>query len=74
MNKVIKSIIEIVIPIFNAYICVFGIIGIYTTYGGKMTDTVGFMCIPILVAMVYGAYIGYKAVENVNHNSKKVVE
>ena len=71
MNEIIKSIIEIAIPIFNAYICVFGIIGIYTSSGGKMSDRVGFMCIPILIAMIYGAYIGYMAVENVNRKSKK---
>ena len=66
MEKAIKQALEIIIPIFNAYLCMFGILGIYIFSGGKLEDRLGFLIIPLIVALIYGAYVGYKAIENVN--------
>lgn len=58
-----KNLVKILLPIFNAYICLFGFVGIYTYAGGKISDEVGLLFFPIIAFMVYGAYIGYKAVK-----------
>lgn len=59
-----KGIIKIILPIFNAYICMFGVVGTYVFLGGTLSDEVNFLFIPILLLTIYGAYIGFKATEN----------
>ena len=61
----VKSIAKIVIPIFNAYICLFAMLGIFLYVGGTMKNEVGLMIIPFFIAMIYGAYIGYRATKDI---------
>ena len=64
MKDIIKNLVKIVFPVFNAYVCMFGFIGIYAYSGGKLSDKLGWLFVPIIISMVYGAYIGHKAIEN----------
>lgn len=63
MKDFIKGFVKIVFPIFNAYICLFGFLGIYMYAGGSMRDKVGFLFFPIIVSFSYGAYIGHRAIK-----------
>jgi hypothetical protein len=64
MKKFINNVVKIAFPIFNAYICLFGFLGIYTYAGGSIRDKVGFLFFPIVISMIYGAYIGFRAAKD----------
>lgn len=58
------KIIKVELPIFNAYMCLFGFIGMYIYCGGELTDKVQFLIIPMITSIIYGAYIGDRAARN----------
>jgi len=65
MKKFVRDIIEVSFIIFNAFISLFSFVGIYVFAGGSLEDKLNFYIIPMILFFIYGTYIGFKAIDNI---------